>query len=306
MQIIDGLNIEKHSASERLLDIKIKNKFLDKVKEQLDNHDLLDIEYKPFLRFHISDLFNKIFDVKIQSLINKTLKDRNHGAFIIGPEQMDQKLYDTDFLVKVSTALTHLVGIPNFDAMAGKFYARFEVKHTDNSDSYLRKAYKKLDLHTDGTYVKESTDWLLMMKMKEENANGGESVLLHLDDWEDLEKFLKDPVAKENFFWGSPKSKNIDYKVEHPVFSKDLEGRPIISYIDQFPEPTSLEQGLFLNKLSNSLENSKNHIAFKLPPGYSIFSNNHFLLHGRRAFQPSPNMSRELLRQRGVFYSEKR
>ena len=43
MQIIDGLNIEKHSASERLLDIKIKNKFLDKVKEQFDNHDLLDI-----------------------------------------------------------------------------------------------------------------------------------------------------------------------------------------------------------------------------------------------------------------------
>jgi CsiD. len=104
--------------------------------------------------------------------------------------------------------------------------------------------------------VKEKTDWLLMMKMKEENANGGESVLLHLDDWEDLDMFMKDPVAKENFIWGSPKSKNIDYKIEHPVFSKDKEGRPIISYIDQFPEPTSLEQGLFLNKLSNSLENS--------------------------------------------------
>lgn len=306
MEAIQGLIVQTHAASKRLLDIKIKNDFLNKIKKEFDHYELLDIEYKPFLRFHISDLFNKVFNGKIQSLINETLKDRNRGAFIIGPEQMDTSLYDTDFLVKVSTALTHLAGIPNFDAMAGKFYARFEVKHTDNSDSYLRKAYKKLDLHTDGTYVKESTDWLLMMKMKEENANGGESVLLHLDDWEDLEKFLKDPVAKENFLWGSPKSKNIDYKVEHPVFSKDLEGRPIISYIDQFPEPTSLEQGLFLNKLSNSLENSKNHIAFKLPPGYSIFSNNHFLLHGRRAFQPSPNMSRELLRQRGVFYSEKR
>ena len=62
------------------------------------------------------------------------------------------------------------MGIPNFDAMAGKFYARFEVKHTDNSDSYLRKAYKKLDLHTDGTYVKERYGLALMMKMKEENA----------------------------------------------------------------------------------------------------------------------------------------
>ncbi len=305
MNSISGLNINNHPASKRLLDIKIKNDYLDKVKELFDQNELLDIEYKPFLRFHISDIFNKVFDGKIKDIINKTLQDRNQGAFIIGSEHMDSNQYDTDFLVKLSTALTHLVGTPNFDAMAGKFYARFEVKHTDNSDSYLRKAYKKLDLHTDGTYVKEKTDWLLMMKMKEENANGGESVLLHLDDWEDLDMFMKDPVAKENFIWGSPKSKNIDYKIEHPVFSKDKEGRPIISYIDQFPEPTSLEQGLFLNKLSNSLENSINHIAFKLPPGYSIFSNNHFLLHGRRAFQPSPNMSRELLRQRGVFYSSK-
>jgi len=59
-----------------------------------------------------------------------------------------------------------------------------------------------------------------MMKMKEENANGGESVLLHLDDWEDLKDFTKDPVAKQNFIWGSPSSKNIDYKIEHPVFQK--------------------------------------------------------------------------------------
>ena len=151
MQIINGLDIKSHSASPRLLDIKIQNEFLNRIKQQFDQFELLDIEYKPFLRFHLSDIFNKIFDGKIQGLINDTLKDRNRGAFIIGPEQMDLNLYDTDFLVKVSTALTHLVGIPNFDAMAGKFYARFEVKHTDNSDSYLRKAYKKLDLHTDGT-----------------------------------------------------------------------------------------------------------------------------------------------------------
>ena len=43
--------------------------------------------------------------------------------------------------------------------MAGKYYARFHVKHEDKSDSYLRKAYTNMDLHTDGTYVKEITDW---------------------------------------------------------------------------------------------------------------------------------------------------
>ena len=62
-------------------------------------------------------------------------------------------------MVKLSTGLAYLVGTPNFDSMSGKYYARFYVKHQDNSDSYLRKAYTNLDLHTDGTYVNEKTDW---------------------------------------------------------------------------------------------------------------------------------------------------
>jgi glutarate dioxygenase len=302
MNNITGLNIKNHISSDRLVDIKIQNSYLDKVKEQFDQYELIDIEYKPFLRFHITDIFNKVFDEKIQNIIKIILTDRKQGAFVIGPEKMDDTKYDTDFLVKLSTALTHLVGVPNFDSMYGKYYARFEVKNTDDSDSYLRKAAKKLDLHTDGTYVKEKTDWLLMMKMKEENSEGGESTLLHLDDWEDCDKFFSDPVGQENFIWGSPKSKNVEYKVEHPIFSTDKNGKPIISYIDQFPEPQSLKQGLYLNKLSESLEGSKKHIAFKLPPGYSIFSNNYFMLHGRKAFKPHPKLYRELLRQRGVFY----
>ncbi len=304
MEKIQGLRIQEHISSKRLIDIKIENSFLDELKKQFDQYELLDVEYKPFLRFQIADIFNKIFDEKAQNFFKNILQNREQGAFVIGPEKMDVTKYNTDFLVKLSTSLTHLVGVPNHDSMYGKFYARFEVKHTDNSDSYLRKAYKKLDLHTDGTYVKEKTDWLLMMKMKEENVvGGGESTLLHLDDWEDCNHFFNNPIGQQDFIWGSPKSKNVEYKVEHPIFSKDKNGKPIISYIDQFPEPRSLEQGLFLNRLSESLEGSKKHIAFKLPPGFSIFSNNYFMLHGRRAFEPSPKMSRELLRQRGVFYS---
>jgi len=51
--------------------------------------------------------------------------------------------------------------------MAGKYYARFIVKYEDKSDSYLRKAYTNMDFHTDRTYVKEVTDWLLMTKIDE-------------------------------------------------------------------------------------------------------------------------------------------
>ena len=64
-----------------------------------------------------------------------------------------------------------------------------------------------MDLHTDGTYVKEKTDWLLMLKMEEENVQGGETAMLHLDDWEHLDSLTNDKVGKQNFLWGSPKSK---------------------------------------------------------------------------------------------------
>jgi protein CsiD len=187
--------------------------------------------------------------------------------------------------------------------MAGKYYARFHVKHEDNSDSYLRKAYTNMDLHTDGTYVKEKTDWLLMLKMEEENVQGGETAMLHLDDWEHLDSLTNDKVGKQNFIWGSPKSKNVDYKVEHPVFSEDENGKPQISYIDQFPEPKNMEQGLFLQKLSDSLEGSQKKIVMPLPVGFSVVANNYFWLHGRKPFVENKKLSRELLRIRGSFFT---
>jgi len=187
--------------------------------------------------------------------------------------------------------------------MAGKYYARFHVKHEDNSDSYLRKAYINMDLHTDGTYVKEKTDWLLMSKLEEENVQGGETYLLHLDDWEHLNYLFKDETGKQSFIWGSPKSKNIKYKVEHPVFSEDQNGNPQISYIDQFPEPKNMDQGLFLQKLSDALEESNNKITFSLPVGSAIVANNYFWLHGRKPFKENKNLSRELLRIRGSFFN---
>ena len=187
--------------------------------------------------------------------------------------------------------------------MYGKFYARFHIKHDDASDSYLRKAYTNMDLHTDGTYVKEKTDWILMTKIEEKNVQGGETSLLHLDDWEHCEELSNDPIGRQNFTWDSPKSKNINYKVEHPIFSDDEEGKPQISYIDQFPEPKNMEQGNFLQRLSDALEESKNKVITDLPIGSVVLANNYFWLHGRKPFKENKNLSRELLRIRGSFFS---
>ena len=299
---IDGFEISFHEKSKRIINIKIEDQIIERLIFPFKKFDITSLEYKPFTRFTIAKSLNDISEGNLGDLINSVLKNRNLGCLIIGPKNLSSKTNQT-FLVKLSTAITYLIGNPNHDAMMGKYYARFHVKHEDDSDSYLRKAYINMDLHTDGTYVKEKTDWLLMTKLEEENVEGGETALLHLDDWEHLEELFNDEVGKQNFIWSSPKSKNIDYKVEHPVFFKDEEGRPQISYIDQFPEPKNMLQGIFLQKLSDALEESKKKIIIPLPVGSALVANNYFWLHGRKPFKENKNLSRELLRIRGSFFN---
>ena len=301
-EIIEGFEIYKNEKTSRIVNIDISENILNKLIFPFNKFDITALEYKPFTRFTIAKSLDDLSKNKLSKLINKIIRDRNTGCFIIKPKNLFPKM-DDNFLVKLSTAVAHLIGVPNHDAMAGKYYARFHVKHQDKSDSYLRKAYINMDLHTDGTYVKEKTDWLLMSKLDEQNVEGGETAMLHLDDWEHCDELFNDPIGKENFIWGSPKSKNIGYKVEHPVFSSDNEGKPQISYIDQFPEPKNMKQGVFLQKLSDSLEESDNKIFTKLPVGSSVVANNYFWLHGRRAFKENKDLSRELLRIRGSFFN---
>ena len=297
-----SFSISDHKNSKRVRVIKLQESDLDKLIFPFKKHTITSLEYKPFSRFSLAKSLDEVFENKLSKKLVETLNNRETGTIIVEPV-INNKKFDKDFLVKLSTGLAYLVGNPNFDSMTDKYYARFYVKHQDESDSYLRKAYTNLDLHTDGTYVNEKTDWLIMTKMEEQNVSDGESVILHLDDWEHLEEMSNDPVGQENFKWGSPKSKNIDYKVEHPVFTKDNKGKPIISYIDQFPEPKNMEQGLYLQKLSDCLEESKNKVEFPLPVGSTIISNNYFWLHGRKAFKEHTGLSRELLRIRGTFFS---
>ena len=62
-------------------------------------------------------------------------------------------------------------------------------------------------------------------------------------------------------------------------------GNTTISYIDQFPEPQNIEQGIFLQRLSDALEESDNKIITELPTGSSVVANNHFWLTWKKTIQ---------------------
>lgn len=290
--------VESHPQHARIQRIVLPENAIDDIIEVCARHSVLNLEYTPFARLVLANQISEQLGEPFVQLLRQILHDRATGGLTLG---LQGRTDDTDLFVIFATAIVHLIGIPNFDAMTGKYYARFIVQHEDNSDSYLRKAYRKLYLHTDGTYVNEVTDWLLMMKMAERNANGGRSRLLHLDDWEDLDRYSKHPLASHPFTYKAPPSKNVDADVKRQTFFPDEAGRPCLCFIDQFVYPETREQGTWLSDMLNSMESSSATKAISLPVGEFVMLNNRFWAHGREAFEPDPGLFRELMRLRGHF-----
>ncbi|WP_034747969.1 glutarate dioxygenase GlaH [Halalkalibacter wakoensis] len=297
--VSETYEVQAHPQSNRLYHISMKPEIVKRFFQRVRENDISvqRLEYTPYERHVVAGFLLELSGSGLQDVILNILHDRDSGGFTIG---VQGEQLNTDDYVIFSTALAHLAGLPNHDAMSNKYYARFTVKDTDDSDSYLRQAYRLFTMHTDGTFVDEPTDWLLMMKMHEAHAKGGESRLLHLDDWEDLEKFSTDPLASHEFTYKAPPSKNVAQEIKRTVFFK-VNNKPCICFIDQFAHPESIEEANYLKNLSHSMESDKNVIELELPVGDLVMVNNLFWLHGRAAFEKNPLLDRELLRQRGRF-----
>ena len=290
------LKPRSHSLNPRLQELQLPVGILENFLATSSEISVQELEYVPYQRLVLAHTLNEECNGSLKQILVETIHDRATGALEICTSPDLNK----DDLIKVSTAVSHLLGLPNFDSMSGKYYACFDVKDTDNSDSYLRQAYRLFTLHTDGTYVDEVTDWVLMLKLKEENAVGGESRLLHLDDWEEMEIFADHPLGHTPMEYKSPPSKNVSKSVQRQTFYQ-RNGRPCLCFIDQFAYPHTIEQALFLRDMSQSMEKSPKTLSITLPTGHILLINNHFWAHGREPFEKHPQLYRELLRQRGAF-----
>lgn len=292
-----SFHLSRHADHHRIMHVTGDRAAIAGFLQDARDIDVQNVEYVPYMRHHLADLLvNRLGDAFARTLID-LVKDRRHGGFTIGLQGLSQ---DHSDFVKFGTAVGHILGPSNHDAMSGTYYARFVVKHTDNSDSYLRQAYRLFTMHTDGTFVTEATDWLLMMKFAEQNAIGGESRFLHLDDWEECDDFVNHRLGTRPFIYKAPGSKNINEKVERPVFFQSEFGLSM-SFIDQFVQPANREEAAFLHTLSASMEASMGTREVVLPVGDLVVLNNYFYTHGRAPFERNEALSRELMRQRGTF-----
>ncbi len=288
----------------RLLELKFDKETVDQFFAAIVEWPVQALEYKSFLRFRVAQVLNNLCGGQLQDFLVNTMADRNTGALLINPEGLEH-VEQAEDMVRFTTAIAHLYGRSNFDAMSGKYYARFAVVNEDDSDSYLRQSHRVMELHNDGTYVDEDTDYVLMLKIDEQNMEGGNSLLLHLDDWEHLERFSTDPMAYREMRWSAPPSKNTTADVHHAVFDLDVDGKPIMDFIDQFVQPANFEEGTWLTDMSEALETSENIQSIRVPVGSFLLINNHFWLHGRDKFTAHAGLRRELMRQRGYFSYKK-
>ena len=259
-QHYSGFTLKPSAQSPRLLELTFSAETTEQFLQAVAQWPVQALEYKSFLRFKVGKILDDLCGNQLQPLLLKTLLDRAEGALLINAVGVDD-VAQAEEMVKLATAVAHLIGRSNFDAMSGQYYARFVVKNVDNSDSYLRQPHRVMELHNDGTYLEEITDYVLMMKIDEQNMTGGNSLLLHLDDWEHLDQYFTHPLAR----------------------------RPM-----RFA-------GVWLSDLSDALETSKSIISVPVSVGKFLLINNLFWLHGRDRFTSHPDLRRELMRQRGYF-----
>jgi protein CsiD len=289
----------------RIHSIHIKSDYIIEYLNKISVISIRDLEHIPYFRFLIAREFESMFQIK--DILLEILNDYNTGALLLN---LNNDLNEEHY-VKLSTAISHLLGIPDIDPLSGKYYATFTVTHTGKQLPSLLRPYETFKMHTDGAYMKKIPDWIFFMKMAEVGVTGGQSRLLHIEDWNEFDYFYHHPANKNKIkFFSHPDSNTTTQR--HPtdpdknnfVYSSILDlhdSYKSIRFIDRFMHPNNLAEAEFIFELQSSLENNNAILEVNIPVGSMLIVNNHHWLHGRKQFQINETLNRKLMRQRGQF-----
>ena len=104
---IDGLNIQYHQKSKRIINIELDDTIIEKLAFNFKKFDILTLEYKPFSRFTIANVLDEVTSKKLSKFITEVLKDRETGCIILS-QKNNSAIVDQTFLVKLSPAISLL------------------------------------------------------------------------------------------------------------------------------------------------------------------------------------------------------
>jgi hypothetical protein len=168
-------------------------------------------------------------------------------------------------------------------------------------------AGKAFRLHTDGAYHDPPPDWVALGMVGQWAASGGDTLLLHVADWDDLRSFLADPRANRPALWETPgavpaaevarlAAACVATTVSAPLLEPESGGVRI-----RFGIRLPATDADFFAAVGESLGRSARVRRVALAVGDAYLVNNRYVLHGRDALAPHPAMYRAVVRVRGWF-----
>ena len=104
-EIIEGFEIYKNEKTPRIVNIDISENILNKLIFPFNKFDITALEYKPFTRFTIAKSLDDLSQNKLSFLLNKIIKDRKLGCFIIGPENQNTNIDDITNAIGADTRI---------------------------------------------------------------------------------------------------------------------------------------------------------------------------------------------------------
>lgn len=303
----DTYQITTDRRHQRIRRVELEPTAAQRFFDCAQNVSLEWMEATPYERFFMAKHLQTCFGVKFGETLIETLKDWDSGAFTLSIASFTDKPEDW---LRFVTGMVYLLGAPRLNVSSGKHYTRFAIEGMTKPDSLLLSPYESVYLHTDGAFHAGRSDWLLLAKLREEAAIGGETTLLHLADWEDGKLLSQQPMAKQSLIFRGPSAADPRRatlgnhgdmgEVRHPLFYQE-NGHPCFRFTYQYIHPESIEQAEFLKGIADSLIHCSQTGLLPLQVGEIYAINNTFWMHGRKCFTPSASLYREIVRTNGVF-----
>ncbi|MGA0360865.1 MAG: carbon starvation induced protein CsiD, partial [bacterium] len=107
------LSQRSHSLNPRLQELHLPMVVLENFLASTKDISVQELEYVPYQRLVLAHLLDEECGGSLKKILVETLHDRATGALEISTPPDLHK----DDLIKISTAVSHLVGLPNFDSM---------------------------------------------------------------------------------------------------------------------------------------------------------------------------------------------
>ena len=239
------------------------------------------------------------------------LRARFYGAFRM---QIEPTFSNADNYSRMGIALAAICGSPYTPLGCGGLIATNELTHSENIPLGVRSPYRGDPFHTDGHGFDDfAEDFIILICATKYRVQGGESTLLHLDDWDEKENFLSLPWARvpvryvytrqgalrTEVFRSLTSYEGLDFRYR-PIFSGSDEA-PSITFTRGYMHPEKAEQELYVDSLSDALNRQSKFLEFPLERGGLYIVNNNVWLHGRKPITPDPKLYRRLFQLRGRF-----